>query len=320
MLPYRSFAHSATGTGHRPGVPCQDYAAHYDDDGVSIAIVADGHGGAQYFRSDVGARLAAEIAMKSIRAFVAGGPGAPDVYVDRDGVYATRGGQKPFAQLVNHIVSTWREAVAADEATAPLREDARLEGIAERYRNRYLNDIDGRYVAQAYGATLVAVAVAPGYWFGLHIGDGRCEALFDDGAWAQPIPWDEKCFLNVTTSICDDDAAERARVWFGPTGGDARRPAALFVNSDGVDDSYSVDEEIKQGQLARLYRSVALSFAKEGFDATEEQLPGLAEVFAVNGSRDDVSIAGVVRTAWPEALVAELDAQREADMAARAGG
>ena len=41
---------------------CQDYSySKIYEDNIVVAIVCDGHGGKRYFRSDVGARLAAEI-------------------------------------------------------------------------------------------------------------------------------------------------------------------------------------------------------------------------------------------------------------------
>ena len=38
---------------------------------MSIAIVCDGHGGDRYFRSDIGAKYAAEVTLEALRQFVA---------------------------------------------------------------------------------------------------------------------------------------------------------------------------------------------------------------------------------------------------------
>ena len=43
--------------------PCQDYSISYEECGMTIAVVCDGHGGSTYFRSDTGAKLAAEITL-----------------------------------------------------------------------------------------------------------------------------------------------------------------------------------------------------------------------------------------------------------------
>ena len=49
--------------------PCQDYSISYDEYGITIAVVCDGHGGNTYFRSDIGAKIAAEITLDQLRGF-----------------------------------------------------------------------------------------------------------------------------------------------------------------------------------------------------------------------------------------------------------
>ncbi len=60
------------GASHvKKGTVCQDYSLSYNspDGNVQVAIVCDGHGGDTYVRSDVGSRLAAEIALANIQGF-----------------------------------------------------------------------------------------------------------------------------------------------------------------------------------------------------------------------------------------------------------
>lgn len=105
------------------------------------------------------------------------------------------------------------------------------------------------------------------------------------------MPWDPKCFLNQTTSICDDDAAERARLYFSYHT-DKAPPAAVFLCSDGVDATYPVEDNEKQ--LYKLYRNVAETFVQDGFDSSCGQIKDLANLFATKGSQDDTSIAGFI--------------------------
>ena len=49
-----------------------------------------------------------------------------------------------------------------------------------------------------YGCTLMCYVQAPTYWFAFHLGDGKCFAFANDGTWKEPIPWDDRCFLNKT--------------------------------------------------------------------------------------------------------------------------
>ena len=50
---------------------------------------------------------------------------------------------------------------------------------------------------------------------GLHfiLAMGKCIAFNEDGSWHEPIPWDEKCFLNKTTSLCDSSAIDEFRYY-----------------------------------------------------------------------------------------------------------
>ena len=66
-----TFYTKAKGSSHiASNKPCQDNGAYYQKDGVCIAIVCDGHGGESYVRSDVGSKLAAEIALEKTLQFI----------------------------------------------------------------------------------------------------------------------------------------------------------------------------------------------------------------------------------------------------------
>ena len=47
----------------KKGIVCQDSSGHQVTDHYGIAVVADGHGSAKHFRSDVGSRLAVKITL-----------------------------------------------------------------------------------------------------------------------------------------------------------------------------------------------------------------------------------------------------------------
>ena len=166
-----------------------------------------------------------------------------------------------------------------------------LEKANEKYRLRYEK---GENITKAYGTSLIAAAITPHYWFGFHIGDGRLTALYPDGTFDQPVPWDPKCYLNVTSSLCDEDVLTRdfgVRAFLS-FNAERAPPLAVFLCTDGVDDNYPVDENEKH--LFKLFRTVGLTFAESGFDSTKEQLLGLANAFATKGKGDDTSIAGFI--------------------------
>ena len=71
MNGYRSFAVTVIGGNHvKSGLDLQDAVSHYNNSGVSIAVVADGHGDSDCFRSDKGAKFAVACAIRGIQHFV----------------------------------------------------------------------------------------------------------------------------------------------------------------------------------------------------------------------------------------------------------
>lgn len=326
MKDYPPFALRVQGEKHKKNnLICQDFADKYSDENMSIVAVADGHGSDQYFRSDLGSHFAVEVALHSIKQFIDVNP-----LCNADLVNKER--KDKLEDLSRNIMQAWYEKVDEHEAANPLKSDPKLATIEEKYRTRYLNDGARKYIYHAYGTTLIAVAMTQDFWFGVHVGDGKCEVLFDDGTWDQPIPWDDRCFLNSTTSICDEASYRNGfRFWFGFQNEDKSfsdfrygidsqnkdqskniysRPVAIFIGSDGVDDTYPVHENEKH--LQNLYRNFVLSFAANGFDRTTGQIFEIAKKLADQGSQDDVSIAGIVGELTP-AFVDFLTLQALAD-------
>lgn len=136
---------------------------------------------------------------------------------------------------------------------------------------------------ETFGCTLIAYAQTPTCWLGLQIGDGRFVTLCQDRKWRQPIKWDDRCFLNETTSMCDADAATEFRTVFVRT---ATPPAAVFLCSDGIDMTFGHGR-----QLYRFYRHILNSIAEEGEDEVRRQMPEVLWHYSAVGSRDDMTLA-----------------------------
>ncbi|MDR3334852.1 MAG: protein phosphatase 2C domain-containing protein [Treponema sp.] len=275
---YKAFAGSTIGASHlKEGTACQDYSLAFTDGLMAVAVLADGHGGADYFRSDRGSRFAVESALEGIREFIR----------IRGEIQTAPPEQTEYEHLLRHLVknilASWYGKVEADYTRDPPKPEE-MEKVSEKKKQRY-QDKDALYLHHAYGTTLIAVAISADYWFGLHIGDGKCVALYPDGSFQQPIPWDKRCFLNITTSLCDDDAAETCRIYFG-----LEKPVAVFIGSDGVDDSYPFNEN--EQYLYHLYQTIALTFADEGFETAYQHVQDFLPALTGKGSGDDLSIAG----------------------------
>jgi serine/threonine protein phosphatase PrpC len=312
---YKSFSVTETGISHtKHGRGCEDFSLHYPPEGsktalpVALAVVADGHGDENCFRSAKGAEFAAVIAKDAIIEFTERlRPRLIEILSLKqwpsDNVF-----KKYIRDLVKHIIAEWHGKVERDCTANPVT-DTELAHVGEKYRKRYAA---GRDLHQAYGTTLIAAAITNEYWFGIHIGDGRFTALYPNGTFAQPVPWDERCYLNVTTSICDDDALEGARIHYARAlSASEKLPAAVFLCSDGIDDNYPV--EGNEEHLYKLYRTIALAFVDDGFDSTCDQLKDLANSFATKGKGDDTSIAGIINMKAVKAIAPQIREQTEAD-------
>jgi len=74
--------------------PCQDYSISYDECGITIAVVCDGHGGNTYFRSDIGAKIAAEITLDQLRGFAQSIPS--EMFLNKDFSITAKPKRNPF--------------------------------------------------------------------------------------------------------------------------------------------------------------------------------------------------------------------------------
>ncbi len=267
----RSFHLTVRGASHiKKDKVCQDASLSCSDEICSVAVVCDGHGGDDYIRSDVGSRAGCEAARKNILDFVRS---VTAEELDRDWDMLLK-------RLEASIISDWNTAIHYHFDSHPLT-DLELSLLSEKARKKYVED---HKIESAYGSTMIAVAMTREYWFGIHIGDGRCVAVTREGQFGMPIPWDKKCFLNVTTSICDSNALENFRHIYS-----RKLPAAIFVGSDGIDDCFKNKE-----QLYHLYKTVIYSFGTTDFDEAIEGLNEYLPRLSAKGSGDDASVAAVL--------------------------
>ncbi len=287
------YSFSCQGESHKAdNKPCQDasFGAVYDD-GLAIAIVCDGHGGERYFRSDVGARMATEVIRDSVKTFVdtidkslfEGKPYTEVEAITSDDVVKKQTLiDVKFRQLFSSIIYQWNQKIAEHAANTPVS-----EWEQQHVPQKYLDELQtSETFEKLYGCTLMVYVQTPDYWFAFHLGDGKCISFHQEGDfWQMPIPWDERCFLNKTTSICDANAINEFRYCYE---GDGKFPMAIFLGSDGMDDSFGEDTN-----LVNFYIQVVKMLVTEGKEATiasiEADLPQLSKI----GSKDDMSVAFV---------------------------
>lgn len=281
MSKFKAFNLTEIGASHiKEAKVCQDDSLSFEDKGYAVAIVCDGHGSNKYFRSDRGSRIAAEVTMSAIQELMKsrtikneqGGKLIDALFANPD---------KFMQQLAANIIFRWREQIAEDYQREPFSE---TELALLSPKELAASQKEDGWVS-AYGTTLIAAVRANNFWFGLHIGDGKCVTVNANGTTAQPIPWDEKCFLNVTTSLSDAQALSSFRSVFSTK----NLPTAIFVGTDGVDDTFGNDEALES-----FYKTVVQLFNEKGFDEAKAELKTYLPKLSEKGSRDDVSIAGIL--------------------------
>lgn len=280
------------------GKPCQDYAFAESSDKLSMAIVSDGHGGERYFRSDHGSHLLVDITKESVRSFV------ETIAEQKECIFK----EQPFTQyiketstdkqvnskahkmlmwLFSSIISQWNVAIAKHAIENDLTE-WELSHVEEKYREEFLkkrSDPESTF-EKTYGCTLITYVQTSSYWFAFQIGDGKLvkmSIIHDKLHCDQPIPWDSRCFLNKTTSICDSNAIEEFRYCYQ---GDGFYPTAMFLGSDGLDDSYG-DGELLYNFYANLFKQIAKSGNEEACNVLKRSLPKISKI----ASKDDISVA-----------------------------
>ena len=242
--------------------------------------VADGHGGSRYWLSDVGSRLACELAIKLASQDLALQPlgeGRPDQLQAAQRWLA--------AELPGRILAAWQEAIQADWQGRDLPPQHQGEPFSP----------------QSYGSTLALVVLTPSWWGHTGLGDWDLVLLCND----QPDriisqELDDGLQGEATESLCLARAsscfADRTAVYSQTQV--QHQPCGLVLTTDGVRKSCASD-----GDHLALSRYL-LEEAQPGQSDTAgstERLDASLDRISRDGSGDDVSVAlacfGVLRPA-----------------------
>ena len=274
MKHYHVICQSVRGESHvQRRTPKEDAAAVIRMDDRVIGAVSDGHGDPRCMRSQVGAQMAVDIALELLRDWDAEDTLEGETLLDSH-----------IASLARAIVDRWNQTVAAHFQENPLTEAELLN--AGNLKESY---IQGRRISHIYGATLIAFLRSKDYLLLLQKGDGHAvlidrQGRIDD----RVIPWDDRCYLNVTTSLCDMDASDTFTYCI-LRNGEVEDIAAVMLGSDGVEDSFSNPD-----LMGAYYGLLAVECIENGEEATNmAMLDDLAEM-SKYGSKDDISVVGLI--------------------------
>jgi serine/threonine protein phosphatase PrpC len=306
-----TFNKSVKGASHIASCkPCQDYSLSYEDSEIIINVVCDGHGGDTYFRSDVGAKLAAEITLGRLKDFAqcipsetfAGKKFSITAKPKRNPFIDSEGNRIRFNELNEEQQKYARQAQSYIEAKGTFKEQQNcierlLSSIYEEWKKQIRTDeklnpfnrnekkvLGEQGVEKAYGCTLLAFLRTSDYWLSFHIGDGKILSCDSSLSWQMPVPEDCSCFLNFTTSLCDNNPLGEFRYAFN---GEGNAPFSVMLCSDGIDGSLRTEENLQD-----FYEQIIGLFL-DG-DNVDEELSSYLPTLSENGNKDDISISGYV--------------------------
>ena len=266
-------------------LPCQDYGLLAEKDGCRVLAVSDGHGDPNCLRSDRGAKLICETAAEILPVFISSvkEAGKTEALAQLD--------KNLLKQLSASLIGNWLVRLEADVESEPITEgeialqEARMNATV-KYGPDYLRN---EKTEKAYGCTLMAGILTEDFLFLLHQGDGRCVLVDAAGKVSQPIPWDDRCVGNMTTSCCDSDAKDSIRYAYIDL--KQNRPLACFLSSDGVEDSFGSMEAMYAFFLEEIIFAL-----DNGIKEAEADLAEYIPTMSKEGSRDDITVCGMIDT------------------------
>ena len=272
---------SVEGSSHKfSGTPCQDYSICKEFEKFSIIALSDGHGSKTYVRSNIGSKLACEIALNLTQRFI------EENYYDLASTniiekyspdFESR--QNPsFAKLFNDINSNWKSAIKEDSEANP-------------FSNIEKSSLGSADIKHAYGCTLMVGVKSEDFTFIFHIGDGRAFTISYLNEWEQPVPWDRDCVDNITTSLCEENPVYRVRYYFNST---QNQPLAILLCSDGIEDCYGGEHDgnFNSEDLIVDYGEVLRCFMED--DDFNESCIEFLDGQSKSLSHDDMSICIIV--------------------------
>ena len=245
----------------RRDLVCQDASGVYVGEDFGIAVVADGHGSAKHFRSDVGSKIAVKISIELLKKYM------------KQADFKTQFLQHPrfiLQQMEKQILMKWREAVEEYHKENPLTEEelARVSP-EERARTRLVT---------IYGSTVLIAVIADGFSYGMLLGDGGLVVMSRENEFYIPVE-DPNSHANYTSSLCNTNAVKYFQHWYSE-----EKPAAMFVSTDGLFKSFACEEDFLR------YHGLITQMLSDP-DKARRSLERNFEKRTREGSGDDISMA-----------------------------
>ncbi|MEZ4834078.1 MAG: protein phosphatase 2C domain-containing protein [Caldilineaceae bacterium] len=281
---WQALGASVPGASHlRTNRPNQDALRRWPRSGQGstlILAIADGHGGARYARSHIGAALAVRVAVQVLSRDLR------DFSPNQDDLDLSQLKRDLEGWLPKILVRRWQERVQRHLRRYPLTPDEETLLTTPA--------TDGKPAAvrsglHAYGATLLAVLVTPQFHLYVQLGDGDILTVSADGrVSAPPLAEDSRLLANETTSLCMAEAWTSVRLYFQPVV--SALPALIVLATDGYANSF-VDADA----FAQVGADLLSAVQTQGVDSVNASLPAWLADTSSSGSGDDITVAMAYR-------------------------
>ena len=276
------FGSSVQGASHiRAKLPNQDaidWLACYgrEQQFVTLAI-ADGHGNARYFRSEIGSQKAVYVAKTILR--------------ELGRAYCNSRNLAPLKEMAEQhlpqiLVRQWEDEIAAHLAAAPFTQ-AELTKQSADFRAKLA--VNPRL---AYGSTVAAALITQTFILYLQLGDGDIFTIDKDGDVARaPLAIDPHLSGDATTSLCMNQSWRYVRTYLQPITEQA--PAMLMLATDGYANSFATEAGFLEA--GRDFFNIVNEQARQGLHTLRDELPHWLSTTSERGSGDDISVGFLYR-------------------------
>ena len=85
-----------------------------------------------------------------------------------------------LGRLEGSIINAWNKAVREHCSANPFTV-SEIEVLSDRAKRKYFQNQE---IESAYGTTLLVAVLTCDFWFGIHIGDGKCVAVDSAGTFS----------------------------------------------------------------------------------------------------------------------------------------
>ncbi|MBR1724053.1 MAG: protein phosphatase 2C domain-containing protein [Ruminococcus sp.] len=211
---FNAFSKSVMGQSHvKKNIVCQDSSAHLVTDDYAIAVVADGHGSKKHFRSNIGSKCAVEATVEVVEKFLTS-EGFYETFPERR--------HQVIQNIEKQVIACWNEKVNAHHDENPVT-------VVEK--KPFTHDEFAEIPVESYyGTTLIVGVMCKDFAFGFQLGDGSLVTVLEDGTTSMPMDYNESNPANITSSMCNANAASMFAEFYQTE----PRVAAIFASTDGL--------------------------------------------------------------------------------------